>query len=201
MDTSPLYVRSEVPAGRSGPWVIEKVTIPERAYDADADPRPDCFKLRPGTYTALRRGSIQFMTDLYDEWWTQRRAVTEALVRGGDVLIAGLGLGLVAETILGAPGSAVGRITILELSADVIRLVAPWLRDRHPGRVEVIEADAFSWRPEPSRRFTVAWHDIWPDPYGPGVEAEMARLETHYLAHADWQGCWPREYLRALAGA
>jgi hypothetical protein len=200
MQTSPLYVRSEIPAGRSGPWVIEKVTLPERPYDPEADPRPDCFKFRPGVYTSLRRGSVQFMTDLYDEWWTQWPAITEALRRGGEVLITGLGLGLVADAILRAPGSPVERITIVEQSPDVIRLVEPSLQARYAGRVEIIEADAFSWRPA-SRHFTVAWHDIWPDPYGPGVEAEISRLETHYRACADWQGAWPREYLRTLAGA
>jgi hypothetical protein len=198
METSPLYVPSEVPAGRSGPWVIEKVTIPDRPYDPAADPRPDCFKFRPGVYTSLRRDSVQFMTDLYDEWWTQRSAITEALRRGGEVLITGLGLGLVADAILRTPGSAVERITIVEQSPDVIRLVEPWLRARYPGRVQIIEADAFSWRPE-GRHFTVAWHDIWPDPYG--LAAEMERLEARYRACADWQGSWPREYLRALAGA
>ena len=200
METSPLYVRSEVPAGRSGPWVIEKITLPERPYDPNADPRPDCFKFRPGVYTSLRRDSVQFMTDLYDEWWTQRRAITESLQRGGDVLITGLGLGLVADAILRAPNSPVQRITIIEQSPDVIRLVEPSLRARHTGRVEVIEADAFSWQPA-GRRFTVAWHDIWPDPHEPRVDAEIAQLEARYRASADWQGAWPREYLLAFTGA
>jgi hypothetical protein len=115
-------------------------------------------------------------------------------------LITGLGLGLVADAILCAPGSPVQRIVILEQSPDVIRLVEPSLQARHPGRVEVIEADAFSWRPE-GQRFTVAWHDIWPDPNGPDVEAEIAWLEARYRASADWQGAWPREYLLAVTGA
>ena len=89
----------------------------------------------------------------------------------------------------------------LEDIRDVIRLVEPSLHARHPGRLDVIEADAFSWSPAAGRRFTVAWHDIWPDPYLPETEAEIARLEARYLACADWQGHWPREYLRALAGA
>jgi hypothetical protein len=200
METSPLYFPCEVPAGRSGRWVIEKVAVPERDYDPDGDPRPEPFKFRPGVYTSLRRDSVQFMTDLYDEWWTQRRALTEAVARGGEVLITGLGLGLVAEAMLRAPGRAVERITILEQSADVIRLVQPSLHARHPGRVEVVEADAFSWDPAEGRRFTVVWHDIWPDPYLPEVEVEIARLEARYQPCCDWQGSWPREYLRALAG-
>jgi hypothetical protein len=199
METSSRYFPCDIPPGKSGPWVVERVTIPERAYDPDRDPRPDCFKFRPGIYTSLRCGSIQFMTDLYDEWWTQRQAMDEARRRGGRVLITGLGLGLVAQAILRDPDSAVERVTILEQSPDVIRLVAPSLAARHPGKVEVVEADAFTWSPGDAR-FSVVWHDIWPDPYLPQIEAERASLEARYLACSDWRGYWPQEYLRALRG-
>lgn len=177
---------------------MEKVLIPERTYDPAGDPRPDCFKFRPGRYTSLRRDATQFMTDLYDEWWTQRSAIAEALNRGGDVLITGLGLGLVAEAILREPGSRVNLITILEQSADVIRLVAPYLDTRYPGRIEVIEADAFSWEPPAPRHFTVCWHDIWPDPHSRQVAEEIERLRERYMPWCDWQGFWPEDYLAAL---
>ncbi|MDT4898422.1 MAG: hypothetical protein QOH25_3499 [Acidobacteriota bacterium] len=140
------------------------------------------------------------MTDLYDEWWTQRTAIAEARARGGDVLITGLGLGLVAESMLRPAESRVNRITIIELSPDVIRLVAPYLHSRYPGKIEIIEADAFTWEsPRHARGFTVAWHDIWPDPYTPENDVEMARLEERYRPWCDWQGFWPRMYLEALA--
>jgi hypothetical protein len=197
METSPDYFRSEVPAGRSGSWVVEKVVLPERAYDPATDARPDCFKFRPGVYTSLRRGSEQFMTDLYDEWWTQRDAIREAAARGGDILITGLGLGLVAEAILRRPDSRVRRVTIIELSPDVIRLVAPHLEARYPGRLEVVQADAFAWRPDPSRRFSVGWHDIWPNPHAPHAVGEMDRLREHHEPWCDWQGFWPRSYQAA----
>ena len=133
------------------------------------------------------------MTDLYNEWWTQRRAIDEARARGGEILITGLGLGLVAEAILRQ--GAVKRITIVEVSPDVIRLVEPHLRHRHGSRIEVIEADAFTWMPPGGRHFTVGWHDIWPDPYS--NELEIAKLERRYRTFCDWQGFWPREYLAA----
>jgi len=199
MRTSSEYFHSEVPAGVSGSWVIEKLTISDREYDPTTDPRPDCFKFRPGVYTSLRRDHTQFMTDLYDEWWTQRVAISEAVRRGGHVLITGLGLGLVAEAMLRPAESKVQRITIVEFSPDVIRLVGPYLHSRYPGKIEIIEADAFTWEPpSPRVSFTVAWHDIWPDPYTPENEEEMARLEERYRPWCDWQGFWPREYLSAL---
>ncbi len=194
------YFRSEVPAGRSGAWAIEKVVIPERDYDPAADPRPECFKFRPGPYTCLSRGSTQFMTDLYDEWWTQRSAIAEAEARGGEILITGLGLGLVAEAMLHSTRSRITRITIVEFSSDVIRLVAPFLASRYSDKIEIIHADAFDWRPPAGQRFTVGWHDIWPDPNAPENAEEMEKLGAHHRSWCDWQGYWPKEYLEALAG-
>ena len=199
METSTEYFRSDVPAGRSGSWVIEKILIPPREYDAAADARPDCFKFRPGIYTCLRRDSTQFMTDLYDEWWTQRAAISEALMRGGEVLITGLGLGLVAEAMLRPAESRVSHITIVELSPDVIRLIEPYLHSRYHGKIEIIEADAFTWEPPRKQRFTVGWHDIWPDPHTPENLEEMARLEEQYRSCCDWQGFWPKAYIEALS--
>lgn len=198
MDHAAQYFSSEVPEGRSGPWVVEKVVIPERAYDPMADPRPDCFKFRPGRYTCLRCDSTQFMTDLYDEWWTQRSAILEARARGGEILITGLGLGLVAEAILREPANNVTRITLIERSPDVIRLVAPYLETRYPGQIEVIEADAFSWEPPEGRFFAVGWHDIWPDPASPNVAEEINQLREHYRPWCEWQGSWPESYQAAL---
>ena len=141
------------------------------------------------------------MTDLYDEWWTQRAGIDEAVRRGGEVLVTGLGLGLVAESILRHPQSRVERITIVEFSADVIQLVAPYLRSRYPGKIDVIESDAFTWQPPRDRRFTVGWHDIWPDPHAIENSDEIRRLEQHYQPWCDWQGFWPRTYLEAVNGA
>ena len=200
METSAEYFRSDVPAGRSGAWAVEKVSIPAREYDPAADPRPDCFKFRPGVYTCLRRDATQFMTDLYDEWWTQQAGVAEALARGGEVLITGLGLGLVAEAMLRPVGSRVSRVTIVELSPDVIRLMKPYLHSRYPEKIEIIEADAFTWEPPPARRFTIGWHDIWPDPHAPENAEEMRRLGERHRPWCDWQGFWPKTYLEALAG-
>ncbi|MGH9459369.1 MAG: hypothetical protein ACRD2J_17165 [Thermoanaerobaculia bacterium] len=195
--TDPGWFRSELPPGRSGAWVVEKVVVRDREYDPASDPRPDCFRFRPGTYTVLRRDGTEFMTDRYDEWWTQRRAIAEARGRGGEILITGLGIGLVAEAILREPASRVGRITIVESSPDVIRLVAPWLSSRYPGRIEIVEGDAFAWTPAPWRRFTVGWHDIWPDPRVESNRAEIERLRVHHAPWCAWQGFWPEEYLLA----
>ena len=139
------------------------------------------------------------MTDLYDEWWTQREAVVQAQRRGGKTLITGLGLGLVAESILRHPASSVSEITIIEASADVIALVGPYLQTKYSGKIQIIHADAFTWEPQRDEHFTAAWHDIWPDPYLPSNIADMQFLENRYRVCCDWQGFWPKAYLEAVS--
>jgi hypothetical protein len=191
------YFRSEVPEGTAGPWVIEKVAISEREYDPDQDPRPHCFKFRPGVYTSLRRNGTVFMTDLYDEWWTQCSAIAQALTRGGEVLITGLGLGLVAEAILRPADSPVEHVTILEVAPEVIKLVGPYLERRYPGKITIVETSAFAWTPPAGRRFSVGWHDIWPDPYTEQNRHDIEQLENRYRQCCDWQGNWPAAYQKA----
>ncbi len=197
----PPYRPSLLPAGRSGDWTLTKLRLPERAATSVIDARPDAFRFRPGEYTELRQGGVTFMTDLYDEWWTQRRAIERARGVGGKVLITGLGLGMVVEAILATPALApVSTVTVIEQSADVIHLVAPHLRHQFADRVEIIQADAFTWRPSASVHFDTVWHDIWPDPDADYVDGDMARLLEHHRPWSRWQGFWPQDYRDALAG-
>ncbi len=192
----PTYRKSEVPEGRSGPWAVEQFQVGP-VPSARPDERPACFRTPPGTYTRLKRGNEVFMTDVYDEWWTQRAALDEARQRGGRVLITGLGLGLVAACLLEPPESPVEHVTIIEASGDVIRLVAPHLNDRFGNQIAIEHADAYTWAPPAGAHFSVGWHDIWPNPYPPEVTEEMARLEMRYAPYCDWQGSWPRAVHRA----
>lgn len=195
MSLDPLYIKTGVPQGRSGDWVVERFIVRhDEDYDPARDARPDCAKRRPGTYTALKRGSEVFMTDLYDEWWTQRIAIREARRCGGNILITGLGLGMIVESIFADPRDHSHSVTVVEFSSDVIRLVGPHLKSRYGDRLHIVHADAFSWTPPAGYRFSVGWHDIWPNPVGPVVAKEMETLERLYSDCCDWQGCWPRDF-------
>ena len=194
MLTKPEYIKSAVPEGRSRDWVVERIDIPAREYDPSTDPRPECFKFRPGRYTCLRRGHTVFMTDLYDEWWTQREAIEQSCRRGGQVLITGLGLGLVVESIFKTPHCPVQRITVLEYSRDVIKLVGQHLASRYRERLAIIHADAFTWEPPRNTNFSVIWHDIWPNPHAKNTAVEMGRLAGRFQNCCDWQGFWPKSY-------
>ncbi len=194
---SPTYFKSDVPVASSGQWTVTKFMVHDRLPGQDN--RPPWLRSPPGEYTRLSCGTTIFMTDLHDEWWTQRDAIHEACRRGGRVLITGLGLGLVAMSMLGTAGSGVEQVTIVENSEDVIRLVGDHLVSKFASRLEIVHASAYDWLPPKNARYSVVWHDIWPNPQAPCCWPEIAMLENHYAPFADWQGSWPRSYNQALA--
>lgn len=199
-DSRPRYAKSGVPEGRCGDWAVERFEIGRSADVAPGrDSRPVWARAEPGTYTRLRRGAVDFMTDLYEEWWSQRVAMEEAWRRGGDVLVTGLGLGLLAEAVLAPDPSPVRSLTVVELSRQVIELVGPYLGGRYPSRLSIVGGDAFEWTPPAGARYSVVWHDIWPSPFDPRSVAESRLLMARYAPYAEWQGSWALEY-RALAG-
>ncbi|REJ76583.1 MAG: class I SAM-dependent methyltransferase [Acidobacteria bacterium] len=171
-------------------------------YRAELDERPPWVRREPGIYSQLRRDGVVYMTDLFDEWYTQRAFLERARLHpAGEHLVTGLGLGLVVETLLQDPSCAPRRITVVERSADVLRLVGDHLAARYGASLRLVEADAFSWQPPQGERFDLIWHDIWPDPRAPEVAREIELLERRYAPFCapqdGWQGSWPREYRAA----
>ena len=190
----PLWIKSDVPLGKSGEWAVEHYQV-SQPDEGRRDDRPHWAQSPPGRYTRLMQGYTVYMTDFRDEWWTQRQAIAEACRRGGRVLISGLGLGIVLESMYRTPGSKVEHITVLEAAADVIRLVAPHLRARYGQRLEILHIDAFEWRPPDGVRYSVVWHDIWPNPYDATNAPEMDRLKKRFAPVCDWQGVWARDFI------
>ena len=179
-----------IPEGQSGAWAVSRFEMTEdlAKWSAFRDGRRYC---PPGIYTRLLRNGRTIMSDTPAELrdlYSFRRAVT------GSVLINGLGLGVAAAMALAKP--EVSDVTVVELSPDVISLVAPSLaRDM---RLTVIQADAYEWRPPPGRQWHVVWHDIWDDICADNLEG-MKRLHRKYGRRAVWQGSWCREECRRAA--
>ena len=192
MPVLPLpYRKSDLPEGTAGDWVLERFEIPApRLVDPPLDTRPEWARTPPGWYTRLRCGHEAFMTDELDEWSTHQPVMDEALKRGGRLLVTGLGLGMIVEWILGDPRSQVESVTVIEQSSDVIRLVAPHLLARYPERLKIVQGDAFTWMPPDGTRYSVIWHDIWPNPRDPGCAADIELLHARFAPHCDWQGSW-----------
>jgi len=118
--------------------------------------------VRPGTYARLIVDGKLMMTDTTQEFVTNSGVILHSQ---GDVLIAGLGLGMVLMVL--AKRKAVTSITVVEKSQDVIDLVEPHLREemtkRESARLTILQGDIFEWRPPKDARYDYIYFDIWPD--------------------------------------
>lgn len=108
------------------------------------------------------------------------------------VLINGLGLGVAIELL--AP--YVKQFTIIELEIAVIRLVAPHYQDRYPGRIEIVQHNALSYKP--TQHYDAVFHDIWTYIDADNLRS-MNRLEKKWAKWCDWQESWARVYCQHLA--
>jgi len=186
-----------VPEGRLGDWSVERFEVSEegaafwnlRQY---VNPQRGLRLISPGTYTRLTRGKTLVMSDTPSEVQDHLEAIGRA---EGAVLIHGLGLGMVASACLDKP--EVDHVTIVENSPDVIGLVGPWLKERYGDRVEIIEADARTWKPPTGARWDMVWHDIWDDLCTDNLP-EMHTLHRRFGRRSKWQGSWSRDFVEAL---
>ncbi len=143
-----------------------------------------CGYVPPGVYTKLTCNGDIIMSDTPDEIGDHRVPMFQAGNLGGHVLIAGLGLALVTRGVLMHPN--VERVTVVEISADVIKLVGLHVQD---ARLEIIEADIHKWRAPRGAQYSVAWFDIWGN-YTSDDLAEMIRLKRRFAKRAVYNGCW-----------
>ena len=89
----------------------------------------------------------------------QHRAAIQRASFGGTVLACGLGLGCYVRACLAF--EAVERVDVVELSPDVIALVAPSLAEHvSVGRLVIHEGDAFDFDSS-GCGWDVAWLDVW----------------------------------------
>ena len=118
------------------------------------------------------------MTDDEFERSTNRQVLREAR---GDVLIGGLGIGLILDPIIAKADS----VTVIEINPDVIKLVGPVFPS-----VKIVEADCYSWKPE--NTYDVIYFDIWS--YFNSDTSRLAsglhRRYRKYLRPGGWIASW-----------
>lgn len=176
-----------LPEGRSGNVVVERFDVPASVLRRDAPPA--------GTYTRLMQGRRLWMSDTPDEMRDHMAAANEMRERGGRVLIAGLGLGMVLRAALFSP--RVREVDVVEVNPDVIALVGPSYQALATAMhidLRIHQADIFTLRWPPGTRWNVAWFDVWGD-VSTDELAEMTRLRRSYGRRTDWNDCWARQRL------
>jgi hypothetical protein len=186
-----------VPEGISGPWRIERFTITEggaRLANLRMTFGGHGYRsVRPGVFTKLvgSPGGLMMSdtpAEIRDHWEPIERAT-------GTCLVNGLGIGMVIQAMLRKP--EVDRVDVVEVSSDVIALVAPHYQAMFGDRLRVIHADALTWRPAKGVRYDVVWHDIWRDICLDNLD-QIKLLKRAYGRRCDWQGVWGEPELHEL---
>jgi spermidine synthase len=138
-----------VPPGTVGRATVDHFTITGKEFLGF---RRDAYII-PGTYARLLVNGETMMSDTQMEQRTNADALRAA---HGDVLIAGLGLGMLLYPLLRKP--EVRSVRVLEVSPDVIALIIPHLA--HP-KLVIEQTDARTWTAPKGATFNTIWLDIW----------------------------------------
>ncbi len=192
-----------VPEGKRGNVVIKRFRVtPEGAerynfhseLDRISGKLMDDRSTAPGWYTGLWMGNGRhpMMSDTPAEMRDHAGFVRAAR---GDILVAGLGIGLVVENLISKAN--VRSITVIERDADVIALAAPhYLARRMP--VSVVHENAFLFRTR--QQFDFCWLDIWPDISDLNL-LDMVKLRRYYRRFCLNIFCWAEIQCLAMARA
>lgn len=150
--------------------------------------------VRPGKYAQLFVGNQLMMSDTQMERDTNRDFVRQAR---GNVLIAGLGVGMILVPIL--KKANVGTVLVVEKHQDVIDLVSPSFKEAiEDDRLVILREDIFTMELEKSWSFDTIYFDIWPNITTRNLK-EMAVLHKRFrpsLARNGWMDSWLHDELR-----
>jgi len=173
-----LYIRMHpvIPEGRVGKFRIVHETIPKgtvlRMYDPDEGRFYRDITTAPFRETLLvEEGKGVWMTD---DPSSQEELMNVIPKARGRVLMCGLGIGLFPYmlTLYKRP---VEEMVVVELSPEVIQLVAPHIQKVVPFPIYIVEGDAFEYMETTGERFDFVHVDIWGDITAPLREVERTK--------------------------
>jgi len=151
------------------------------------------LSISDGKYVRLNVNGQLMMSDTDMEKRSNRGFIYAA---NGNVLIAGLGIGLILKAILEKP--EVESITIIEKYKDVIDLVSPYFTNP---KIEIIEADIFEWKPPKDKKYDTIYFDIWPEISTDNLE-DIKILHNRFKNKLNrnnpdcWMNSWMKERLQ-----
>lgn len=181
-------LRVDLPEGRLGDVEIRRFTVEPNSL-GNLMYALEGRGCEPGEYTRLDRKGALWMSDTTAERRDHAGVAHEIRRRGGRVLIAGLGLGMIVGYALAQPN--VEHVDVVEIDPDVAGLVGPHYAGE---RCTIHVADIFEIRWPRGAHWDVAWFDVWADLCGDNLD-DMARLARSYGRRADWKGYWGKGIL------
>ncbi len=188
-ENDPYYQTVHFPRGKQGKWELKTMELaPCEAFVCnDFKVFPD-GRMIPGIgffprtyrYPAVLENGREWMTLMPNETVTTLPAVEKAR---GKVLTYGLGLGYFP--FMTSRKEEVTSVTIVERSADVIKLFEEYILPQfpHKDKIRVICADAFVYAKEqmPAEGYDFVFADIWHD-VGDGRELYLKMKELERLS-------------------
>jgi len=179
-----MKIEIDVPEGKSGSWSVESFEVPENDFSQFISSFKTGRSVPAGKYKRLLRGGTCVMSNTPDEIRDFMGFVWRS---SGNILVNGLGLGVLLKALLNRPETE--HVTVIELNEDVIKLVGPTYEN--DPRVTIIHADAFEYKPTKGVRYDAVWHDIWDNICSDNLEG-MKRLHRKYGRRSDFQMSWCR---------
>lgn len=184
-----MNIPINVPDGQSGDWKIKTFIVDEEG--AKMHNLKEIMKggkrfITPGTYKQLIRFDHRlFSTIVMSNTPAEIADHTPFIQRAeGNVLIFGLGLGLVVQALIDKP--QVKRIKIIDSSEDVIKLSGNYYKSISD-KVEIILEDAFTY--DDNEFHDCIWFDIWDDITSENLP-EMKQLKKKWKGKCNYIGFW-----------
>lgn len=181
-----------IPQGKQGVAEVRHIEVnhvPARSFI-----RPDEY-VRPGKYVHLYVHKTLMMSDTSYERRTNQGFVESAQ---GDVLVAGLGIGMVLLPVLKAP--EVQTVTVIEKYQDVIDLVADPVRKaagKAGSKLSTICADVLDFLPAKGQKWDVVYFDIWENICTDNL-GDIAKLHKRFARRKRlWMDSWMASELRS----
>lgn len=171
---------------QKGDWKLQHFTIGENDFFAMRD------GISPGTYIRLVHNCKCVMSNTRMEERTNMNFCHSA---NGDVLIGGLGIGLIILAIQDKP--EVKTITVIEKNQEVIDMVATQLNFND--KVKIICADVFEWKPDKGVKYDCSYMDVWAWINRDVYETEMKPLKRKFSKYLRKKSENPNRYNKCWA--
>lgn len=171
-----------------------RVDIVEVGWQDTQNMLVECQFVAPGRYTALYIDDEFSMSDV----GLLRAGSIEVVQRSkGNVLLVGLGLGLVVGNIMAR--DSVEKITVVEYVQSVCDAVGKaYLESEYGHKIDIQCASIYDWLPPEGEKYDTIWFDIWHvrDYANLPVMEELHQRFSPYLAEGGWmQSFWRAEMM------
>lgn len=147
---------------------------------------PDAFdKIRNPEFAGQKDQLVCVLRDnekreivMSDSWMEQHTNIEFVETAEGDVLVAGLGIGMILLALQEKP--EVKSITIVEISQELVDFIAPNLPLND--KVNIVVEDIHNFTPD--KMYDIVYCDIWNDISGSNYD-EMNELSEKFYHHSD----------------